>query len=201
MSFDRRIRHELERAAELVDADIERNLGAVEARARMRRGSAPTLILAATMTIVALALVRVVPATTPGIEVGASLKANGPSASASSPAEQAIAGTWLVSLPASNTEVQRDGVSGDWTLRLRPDGVALLSAPTGFAGGAGSLSGITFSVSGDQFRTDLFYNDFCSSIGTYVWARSGGRLTLTPVADDCAKRRTLLATTHWIEAP
>jgi hypothetical protein len=202
MSFDRRIRQELERAAEMVDADIERNLGAVEARVRSRQGLSPTLLLATVTAIVVLALVRLMPAATPDTPGGASPTPAGPSSSRpASPAEDAIAGTWLVSLPASNEAVQQQGVVGDWTLRLQPDGVALLSAPSSFAGGAGTLSGITFSISGDQFRTDVFYNDFCSSIATYSWSRRDGALTLTPISEDCAKRRALLATAPWIEVP
>jgi hypothetical protein len=203
MSFDRRIRNELARAAEQVEADIERNLGAVEARTRTRRGLSPALLLVATFVVVVLALARWLPATGPGIQTGTSPSPTAePRASASAPPpEAAVAGTWLVTLPASNSAVQRDGVTGPWTLRLQPDGVALLSAPASFSGGAAALSGITFSITGRHLRTDVFYNDFCTSIGTYAWARSAGLLTLTPVAEDCPKRATLLATAPWVQAP
>jgi hypothetical protein len=88
-----------------------------------------------------------------------------------------------------------------WTMRLEPNGTVLLSPPATFLPGASGLSGVAFSLTGDRFRTNLFYNDYCNSIGNYVWSRAAGGLTFTSVDDTCAIRRTLLATTAWRPAP
>ena len=57
MSFDRRLRDELRQEATAIQPDVERHLGAVEARATRRGGiGAPTLVLAAAIVIAALVL-------------------------------------------------------------------------------------------------------------------------------------------------
>ena len=86
-------------------------------------------------------------------------------------------------------------------MRLQPDGLVLMSPPATFAPGSAGLTGIAFSLTGDRFRVNLFYNDYCNSVGTYTWALQAGRLSLTPVDDTCSIRRTLLATTPWPTSP
>jgi hypothetical protein len=122
---------------------------------------------------------------------------NSPSADAYSK----ISGTYFVTLDPSDPVVQQFGLAGAWAMRVQPDGTILLTPPSTFQPGVSRLSGITFAVAGDRLRTNLFYNDYCSSIGTYVWVLANDRLTLTPADDDCAIRRTLLATTPWVAAP
>ncbi len=86
-------------------------------------------------------------------------------------------------------------------MRLEPNGTVLLSAPPTFLPGASGLSGVAFSLTGDRFRTNLFYNDYCNSIGNYVWGSAAGNLAFTSLDDTCAIRRTLLATTPWLPVP
>jgi hypothetical protein len=90
-----------------------------------------------------------------------------------------------------------DGLSfaGRWTLVMRDSGVLELEAPPAFEGSR--AQGHTFSLDATMLRTDLYFNDYCSSLGTYRWILSGGNLRLDVVADDCAVRRTLLATRPW----
>jgi hypothetical protein len=106
-----------------------------------------------------------------------------------------------VTLDNADTAVKRDGVSGTWTMRLDPDGVVSLSPPPSWIPGAGGLSGIAFSLVSDRFRTNLFYSDFCNSVGTYAWSRVGTKLTFTQVDDTCSIRRTLLSTKPWVMSP
>jgi hypothetical protein len=205
MSLDRRLRDELERQAAAIEPDVERHLGAVEARARRRGGiGAPTLVLA-TAIVVAAILLRV-----PDPRLGEPGSSGSPSPTASSlslPSQSApatyseIAGTYLTTLDAADAAVRRDALGGEWTMRLEPDGVVLLSPPASFVPGASGLSGVAFSLVGDRFRTNLFYNDYCSSIGTYAWSRAGGNLTFTVVDDTCSIRQTLLATSPWATVP
>ena len=86
-------------------------------------------------------------------------------------------------------------------MRLEQNGTVLLSPPPAFLPGATGLSGVAFSLTGDRFRTNLFYNDYCNSIGNYVWSRAAGGITFTSVDDTCTIRGTLLATTPWLPAP
>ena len=207
MSFDRRIRDELRRAADAIEPDVDRNLGAVEARARRRDSVSPGLLLGAAVVLVVVSFARFGDREPPNAGGGGPSHPAGTIAPSSSPGPSTpasylqIAGTYLVTLDGSNAAVNRDGVAGAWTLRLRPDGVALVSSPPSFQPGATSLSGVSFSLVGDRFRTNLFYNDYCDSIGTYAWTLAQGRLTLTPVDETCPIRRTLLGTLSWVEAP
>ena len=203
MPLEGRIREELGRAAETIETNVERNLGAVEARAHRRDGVSASLLAVAAVVIVLAIAIRLGGGTNQGTAGSAApspaLAAATPSPTGSlSPAiYPQIAGTYKVTLDTSNAAVVRDGLAGQWTLRLQPDGVALLSAPQAFQPGASSLTGITYALTGDRFRTDLFYNDFCSSIGTYAWSLANGRLAFTPVDETCPVRRTLLSTVPW----
>jgi hypothetical protein len=206
MSLDRRLRDELRREAEAIEPDVERHLGAVEARARRRGGiGASTLLLAA--AIVVAAIILRVPDPRLSGEVGSSgspspVASSSPSPSPSAPATYPeIAGTYVAMLDSADTAVKRDALGGEWTMRLQPEGVIFLSPPASFVPGASGLSGIAFSLVGDRFRTNLFYNDYCNSIGTYAWSRAGNTLTFTEVDDTCSIRRTLLATTPWVIGP
>ena len=104
----------------------------------------------------------------------------------------------MATLDAADAAVKRDALAGAWTMRLESSGAIDLSPPPTFTPGANGLSGIAFSLSGDRFRTDLFYNDYCGSVGTYVWSLAGGHLTFTSVDDACSIRRTLLTSTPWV---
>jgi hypothetical protein len=200
MSFDRRLREELRQEATAIEPDVERHLGAVEARARRRGGiGAPTLVVAAAIVIAALVL-RLpdqFAAGGPGPSAQPSLGAS-PAASPSTPASYPqIAGTYQVTLDPTNATVQKDGVGGIWTMQLEATGAVVLTPPPSFLPGANGLSGIAFSLAADHFRTDLFYNDFCNSVGNYVWNLAAGRLDFTSVDDACSIRKTLLATGPW----
>jgi hypothetical protein len=204
MSLERRLRDELRREAEAIEPDVERHLGAVEARARRRGGIGTSTLLLAAAIVVAAIILRV-PDPRLGVDSGSSsaptpvaLSSPSPSAPATYPE---IAGTYVTTLDSANTAVTRDGVAGTWTMRLEPSGVVFLSPPASFVPGASGLSGIAFSLVGDRFRTNLFYNDYCNSIGTYAWSRTGNKLTFTQVDDNCSIRRTLLATTPWVIGP
>jgi hypothetical protein len=205
MSLDRRLRDELRREAEAIEPDVERHLGAVEARARRRGGGigASTLLLA-TAIVVAAIILRVLNPPLSG-EAGGSPSpvASGlPSPSRSAPATYPeISGTYLATLDAADVAVKRDALGGEWTMRLEPNGDVFLSPPPSFVPGASGLSGIAFSLVDDRFRTNLFYNDYCNSIGTYAWSRAGNTLMFTQVDDTCSIRRTLLATTPWVIGP
>jgi hypothetical protein len=205
MSFDQRLRQDLRERADAIEPDLDRQLGAVEAGARHRRGVHPaTLLLAAAVVVAALILRVPGPAEKGSGGAGASPVATaspdpGPSQAATSSAATypEIAGTYHVALDPADTAVAKDGLGGSWTMRLSPDGAVFLSPPPDFAPGADSLSGIAFSLSGDRFRTNLFYNLACNSVGGYVWHLSAGQLAFTAVDDACSIRRTLLMTLPW----
>jgi hypothetical protein len=111
-----------------------------------------------------------------------------------------IAGTYTVSLSGGDPGVSAEGMAGVYILRLLPDGVVLLSAPPGALGEGVSPSGIAYRLSGSRFTTNAFVNISCPGsigIGSYRWTLVNGRLTFTPLKEDCAIRRTLFATKPW----
>jgi hypothetical protein len=205
VSFDRRIRSELERDAHRIVPDVERNLGAVEARARGRSTvGTPALVFAAAVIAVAIVLrlgVSLPPSGGPGPAP------SGPTASGSTPSTSptpsygAIAGTYVVTLDPTVAAIARDHLGGAWTMRLLADGEIFLSPPATFGSGTSSLSGLAFTLAGDRFRSNIFYNDFCNSIGTYTWSLQGGRLSFAPVDETCAIRQELLSTSQWQAGP
>lgn len=203
MSLDRRLRSELERDAARIVPDVERNLSAVEARMRRRSSiGAPTLLLA-TAVIVAVVVVRYGVALPPSGGPGPSPSgAASPSRSAvASPSYGAIAGTYVVTLDPENSAVAQDHLGGAWTMRLVADGEIFLSPPATFGSGTSSITGLAFTLAGDRFRNNIFYNDHCSSIGTYTWSLQVGRLSFAPVDDSCTIRVTLLSTIAWQTSP
>lgn len=204
MSLEDRLRRDLERTAEGIVPDIERNLGIVEARAHPRPTAGGPMLLLAAVVIAAAIVFRfgVAPS-----GVGAPSPSVAPSPAALSPVPSApasytaIAGTYTVTLDPSNTAVAKDKLGGTWTMRLLATGEIFLSPPASFGSGTSSLSGLAFTLSGDRFRNNIFYNDYCSSIGTYTWSLEAGRLAFAPVDDTCDIRRTLLSTTPWQTSP
>ena len=208
MSLDRRLREELQRDAERVVPDVERNLVLVEAGARRRPSSigASSLLLAAAIVAAAI-IVRVglsgPSAGGPASSPGPSIASPSPSIASPSPAASygAIAGTYAVTLDPANASVAQYKLGGTWTMRLAATGEIFLSPPATFGSGTSSLSGLAFSLIGDRFRNNIFYSDYCSSVGTYTWSLTGAELRFAPVGDTCAIRQTLLSMLPWQATP
>ena len=208
VAFDHRLRNELNRDADRVVADVERNLGAVQTRAR-RQGSIGSPAILAAAALIALAIVIRFGSTPSSLGgPGTSIASPNPSPAhpsdsraSESPSYSAIAGTYVVTLDAANPAVAQNRLRGSWTMRLAADGEIFLSPPASFGSGTSSLSGLAFTLAADRFRSNIFYNDFCSSIGTYSWSLGNGRLSFTPVDDTCPIRRALLSTVPWRIGP
>jgi hypothetical protein len=213
MSLDQRLREELRQEAAAIEPDIEHHLGAVEAGARRQNGIGTSwMFVAAAMVVVAIILrfpngqnngpAGPQPSVAPSLGVSAS-----PSAPASYPQ---IAGTYTATLDPTDATLVTDGVAGTWTIRLEPTGALLVSIPSEFLADSSSMSGTIFSLTGDRFRTNLFYTDpievwankwgqaHCDTVGNYVWNLTGGRLSFTSIDDTCPMRKTLLTTTPWL---
>jgi hypothetical protein len=204
VSLDDRLRRDLERTAEGIVPDIERNLGIVEARAHPRpTAGGPMLLLAA--AVIAAAIVFRFGVAPSG--VGAPSPSVAPSPATFSPVPSApasytaIAGTYTVTLDPSNPAAAQYKLGGTWTMRLAATGEIFLSPPASFGSGTSSLSGLAFTLSGDRFRNNIFYNDYCSAVGTYTWSLAAGELRFAPVGDTCAIRQTLLSTAAWQASP
>ena len=105
-----------------------------------------------------------------------------------------VAGTYRVFLPNRDTDVERLGMGGTYTMYLGNDGSMELGSPRGF-----DLSGapITFDVERGRFTTDAFVGAGCEAPGTYRVALDAGSLRLVPVEDPCEVRTTLLAADGW----
>jgi hypothetical protein len=202
VGLERRLRDDLNRDAEEVVPDVERNLGAVQARAHRRSSVAGPMILVAAALIVVVIVYRF-GGTSTGIGAPTPSVVSSPvvNPSGSPVIYDEIAGTYTVTLASSDAGVDANHLAGKWTMRLLPDGEMLLSPPPTFVYGSLAPSGIAFSTAADRFRTNLFYNDFCNSVGTYTWVLQGGRLSFAPDVETCAARQTLLSTTTWQAAP
>jgi hypothetical protein len=221
MAFDRRIREELRAEVQRTRPDLDRQLAIVQARSRgvgsrvgpIRRAAsamAATLQLLTVATIAAvIALVIVLRVLGPlpsggGVGEPSPSLPSAPSSASTPPSPPdfpAIAGTYSATLPSTDPAVARDHLAGVWTLTLDRDGTMTLVAPQAFPDSVNGISGVSFSLDGDRFRTDLFFSDYCQSVGAYRWVRAGTRLTLTPDGDTCAIRAQLLTTQPWDAIP
>jgi hypothetical protein len=106
----------------------------------------------------------------------------------------AVAGTYETRLPKQHPAVARLGVDGLFHLTLTAEGNLELNGPWDV-----DLPGppTTFSVEGDELKTDLLVGFGCDAEGTYRWSHENGELTLTPLDDTCELRTVLLGTRSW----
>ena len=196
MSLDRRLRDALEREAAKIDPDVGRSMIAVEARARGRTtaGLGPLLMAAAAVVLLAVGL-QALRSTSPDTGPGASVS---PTVLLSpSPRTADIAGMYRATLEASDGSAELADVAGEWTMELMADGVLVMTPPATFREGSTAQSGVAYSIDEGRFRSNLF-QQLCNSVGEYGWVLGAGTLTFTPIEDDCALRRTVLASTSWI---
>jgi hypothetical protein len=125
--------------------------------------------------------------------------ASSPSSSPDRLAYAEIAGTYKVTLPATDPDVSAKGMAGTYTMRLLPNGGVQLSAPVSTLQEGTSPSGIAYRLSGSRFTINAFVNISCpGTVGNYQWKLSDGRLIFTPLLDVCAVRRTLFASRPWL---
>lgn len=199
MPLDRRLRDGFDRAASTVDPDVEMHLEqTLQRAARSRTASvAGTVLAASAATLAFIVVIRLLGAPDGGV--------GGPSPSAQpSPSSTglngAVVGTYSVTLNEADTGVATAGLSlvGTWSMTLGPSGAIELIPPASFEGSR--ATGHTFSLDGSTLRTDLYYNDYCTSIGSYMWDVTADGLTLTVADDACEIRRTILATREWVIA-
>jgi hypothetical protein len=196
MSLDRRVREALEREADEVQPDVARHLEATITRAERRdRPGAVGLLAGAAVAVALLALLSRLPLGPVDDGIGARSPSPAPSPSAVAP----VVGAWTATLGPETAPIDGLHLGGTWTLVIAVDGTLHLTAPAGFEGSR--PTGHAWSVAGDRWTTDLWYNDYGHATGSYAWARSGAELRLTGSDDPCAIRRTLLTAGPWTRAP
>jgi hypothetical protein len=196
MSIDTRLRQGLERSASGATTDLVDDLP--DALARGRRRKLVLVAVRATTVAAVLAIVTVV-----GPRLVSSIRNEQPAVPAPTPSIgttdfSAIAGTYTVELSNTDATVAANRMAGTWRIELGPDGAISLSIPAGFTREGQAPAGNAFTLAASQFRTNLFYNDFCHSIGVYRWQLRGTRLTFTPMNEDCAVRRAVFESQQWI---
>jgi hypothetical protein len=195
MFIDTRLRQGLERSASVATADLVDDLP--NAIARGRRRKRVVVAVRATSIATVFAIVAVV-----GPRLVSFIRTEQPAAPTPTPSVgatdfSAIAGSYRVELSNADATVAANHMAGTWTIRLRRDGAMQLSIPAGFTREGQAPAGNAFTLAASQFRTNLFYNDFCHSIGVYRWQLRGTRLTFTPLSEDCAIRRAVFASRPW----
>jgi hypothetical protein len=191
MSVDERLRIGLSRNALSFDPDVQVLLESTLARRRRARRlrwvGAATGVLAAACA----ATVLVLSGGWPGDRLWPSVPADGTTASVT--LEGRYAGE-VAALPAAPS------VAGRWVLEFKAQGVLAVSAPPAYPG---VVSGVLYSIEGEELRTDLFSQDLCSGkpLGRYTVTGTGTALTLTTVDDSCPQRVAVLAETSWTATP
>jgi hypothetical protein len=185
------LRDRLERESErvrLAPGAADRMFERGRRRERTRRGAALVVGLSLTVTI---AVVAIQAAQAPR-EIGTPVTP-GPDTTGN----EVIAGTYTIELPESDADVSRLGLEGSYTLRLRPNGVLLLSVPE--RANIEGTSSVLFRLSGNVFTTNVFSNFECAEgVGTYAWSLVGGELRFAPIDEPCELRAVILASRPWI---
>jgi hypothetical protein len=182
MSFETRLRAGLDQAAEPLDPDIERSLRSVLVR-RHRRVVVrrATLVLAtAAAAVVSVLGIRFAIAPQPDQASGA----------------VQIVGSYRVVLTAQDGSGVAPSVEGEWRMRLQADGVVVLTAPATFQAER-NPAGVSYDATETTFTTNVFVNDFCNSVGSYIWQSTAGELVFQAVDDDCGIRSVLLTSKPW----
>lgn len=194
MSLDRRLRDAFDRAASEVDPRVEMHLEQTLDRGSRRHqvSVVGTILAASSVTVALIVAIQVL-----GTQSGGIGEPSDPSP-ADSGSLGAIAGTYTVTLLDLDPAVAASNLAlaGTWSMTLEPSGAIALVPPATFDGSR--AAGHTFSIDGSTLRTDLFYNDYCSSIGTYRWEATPEGLALTVVDDDCEIRQAIMATRDWV---
>jgi len=186
MSFDGRLREGLDRAASPLDPDVEGSLRSVLARRRRRvRARQAALVLATAVAVAASVL---------GVRVGLGAR----SADEASPADgaQQIVGRYEVVLSADDSAGVSPSLAGRWRMQLDTDGTVELDAPDTFRAEQNPL-GISYTATDSGFRTNIFYDNFCLSVGSYTWRRTPDGLVFDLMDDGCEIRRVLLTSQRW----
>lgn len=196
MSIDRRLRQGFERSAPAIGPKDHAALERVAVRARRHvivRRATSTLIVALVIGGGALGGPRVLEALREGRQLEPVQR---PTPSLPVPGDATIAGTYTTTLKDENAAVTENEMAGEWAITFRSNGVLEVTPPDSFEQ---SLSGYSFEVAGNQFRTDLFRTDVCNDKlpGRYRWVRSGNRLTFEVVDDTCPGRAALFASGPW----
>lgn len=190
MPLDRRLRDGMQRIAADLETDLEGRLAATlqdARRAGHRQQLRAVLALATVILAVVLAppLIDALRNRTPGVGAGPS-----PTPAVS------LSGTYATRLVSTDIAATSNRMPGEWTIQFGSSGILTVTTPPGFTG---TRSGYSFQVTGEQFRTDLFGADVCSTLlpGTYRWSLGSDRLTFTVVDDSCPGRVALLTSAVW----
>jgi hypothetical protein len=195
MSIDTRLRQGLDRSASGATADLVDDLPGALARGRRRKRvlvAVRVTALAAGLAIVALGGSRLIGS------YRTDQPASTPSPSLSTGDFSAISGTYTVELTNADATVSANHMAGTWTMQLSRDGAMQLLIPSTFTREGHAPAGNAFTLSASQFRTNLFYNDFCHSIGVYRWQLRGARLVFFPLSEDCAVRQAVFSSEQWV---
>lgn len=184
MPLEDRLRRELHRDATRIEPDVESALRSVEMGVRRRSPALAAALAGAALVVVLLA-----------VRFGAPLLE--PPGGQPTPSAYGIPGVYSVTFGDTDPNADVLRLVGRWMLEIDSMGVGSLTAPGTFQPGATVFPGISFAVTGDRVRTDLFITDPCGTVGTYRWQRDADSLTLELVEDGCHLRTVLLSTHQW----
>ena len=193
MPLDRRLRDGLDRLAGEIEPDVEGRLKATLGHAGRRNLVQRSLpILAATTALVLVAIVGPAMVDLWRGEAGPPIGAS----QAPSPSPSALAGAFTASVESDDLVVQESNLGGSWTVEFDASGILVVTSPASYAG---TRTGYSYQVTGDELRTDLFGEDVCSTLlpGRYRWERTGDIVTFSTIDEPCAGRAAFFAGQPW----
>ncbi len=198
MGLDRRLRDELNEAAESIEPDTEGSLERVTLRSESRSRTSSALLATAAVVVIMVFVAVILPGRHPLGPVPGGNQTGSPEPTM--PVADLL-GSWSVTLTGADPGVAGLGMTGDWTMRLGAGSTIDLMPPTGFRAPSGRApDGYVHAETGTTFLTTLLARDFaesCTGSGTYAWSVAKGQLSLVAVNDTCDARRALLATRPW----
>ena len=187
MSVDRRLRQALDRSFPNPTPDVDAGLNLVERKARRAKirdrvvGTAVVVVIAAALTSMWPLISSFERKPSPG-----------------DGGRQSLLDSFAVDLSGRGGALQAAGLDGPWTIAFNGDGTIRWSPPPG-SGINDALPRDTFQSTDGTLVTSLFQKSLCrgQGVGTYAWSRSGDRLVLRTVDDECALRRVILSAEAW----
>jgi hypothetical protein len=193
MSLDRRLKSGLEHSSfaieeRFIDPVLDGVVTRGRHRRRVRRLAAGALALAAVVAAVVIA--------PKALDAVRSLGETKPA----SPQQllRQIAGTYTIEVDRADSAVEEFDLAGTWTIRMLPTGVMMTTPPPAFLRSWDQPTGDVFTVAADTIRTNALSRLCTSRIATYTWVLRDDRLSLAPIAEDCAARRALLTAATWV---
>ena len=190
MSFDERLRSQLDAELRMPELDVEAGVSDAIAQGRRRRRAAGMIGVVASLIVVLLAT---------GLLVRAVVSERDRFAPAEPDRSVAVpfAGTYESTVSAQDPEAQMLSLTGSYSLGVSKDGIVDVAGPPDFERRWTSPAG-PLEVDGDRMVLFVFQTHCLDEPGTYTWTKTSDGVRFEAVADECRFRRALFER-EWIQ--